>query len=1031
MAMLLAGASLGLFGAVLARARRRGEPLGVDVLVLAGALALVAVGLTVTLLATFGVATPRASACAVAAIAVGLWRWGWRPPPTGARWQRIDLRAAVVPAALVLATLALRWPAMDYALAGRDQGSYTLRAEFIATHGRFDFIDPVLAAAGAAEASRPGPGDLLGLYPRRGDAWRDGVYEAAYRPGWYLADRELGHVVPQFFHLHPATMAAAIWIAGDHGIALALTLEAGLVVLAMFAIGRRLFGHTLWGAVSAAIVVVSPVAIWVHRNNLTETLTALIVACSALAGLRAREGREHELVLAAFLLGAAAWVRGNGWLTAPVVLLGTALVPSHVRGRQRPAIVFAAMLVGSIVVHGTTVFPYVYDELHRLITWWSTPSVSQLIGLAVLALAGWWSVDELVFGPRGRLAESPGLTALRGRAFAMVVAVGIALVSWGWLRTAGGPTWSRLDALGPMLGPVLGAFALAGAVLALPRKSQVDAAHAWLVTMASLVVVTAALYLPHTLPTFGLYYYGRYLVPEILPAMALLAVHTLQTTARVLGARLGGARAVTSVGAAMLVGGVAAPLALSPVTRLVEFAGTGRLVEALAARIPEGSVVIAGGEGWHHGHTFNQVAGALAIRHNRTIVPYVTREAAIASLWELLINRPAATGESAPPVFLLINEATHAVRPRADGPTLAAFDDLLPPPFAANSIVALELAADRLTPSVDALPTRVTRDQLRMVLDDLVSEPQRTAELRRWWPRREETGQITMVAAAETPRLAVRERAVSQPAKDGIAASSSLGGPLCLRPGHELVIELPEDAGVVSLALVATPNTSAHVGGWHVWADDLVLASDPPATSARARDTLGPWNFATTPKTLRIRGSNLAVANAPCPYGGVAELRAWSTEHGALADAALVHEEFMPPDDLGHPTAPARWVSGRGLSRYRSGVGPKPELRAVSLGLRPGAPLEFPPERPPGSGPVDIVVNLTAAALSPAARIVVRVDGAVLGEFDPPDSRERSWQSPILALERPAAVARVALELRDASADDVAWVRDVGLFSRP
>lgn len=1010
--MLLAGACAGLIAAVLVRMRRCGEALGVEAIVIAGTIAIVVIGLVVTLLAALGIAGPGTSAAGIAGIALvhGAWpRGGARVIP-----PRVDRRAAIVPAALVLSAIALRWPAMDYALAGRDQGSYTLRAEDLAAHGRLDRIDPVLAAAGAEAGMRTGPGDLLGLYPRRGDAWRDGVYEAGYRPGWYLADREDGHVVPQFFHLHPASMAAALWLAPDHGIAGMLALEAALVVLAMYAVGRRLLGHAAWGALAAAIVVVSPLAIWVHRNNLTETLTALVVACSALAALRARDGRSHGLVLAAFVLGAVAWIRGNGWLIAPVVLAGTALVPASTPRRQRPAIVFAIMLAGSIALHGVTVFPYVYDELHRLVSWWSKPSALGLVGLSSLALVGWWSVDELVFGPRGRLATSAVLDRLRRHALAILVVLGVAAVAVGWLRPAGGPSWSRLDALAPAIGPVLGGFALVGAAMLLRVRVAMDAAHAWLVMLVAVVVATAALYLPHTLPTFGLYYYGRYLVPELLPALALAAVVAVRgVTRRFVGVR---ARIVGAVLGTIVVAGVAAPLVRWPVTRLVEFAGTGRLVEALAARIPADAVVVAGGEGWHHGHTFNQVAGALALRHDRVVVPYVTREAAIASVWELTIG--AHADAPAPPVFLLINEATHAVRPAPDGPTLAAFDDLLPPPFAARSIAAFELAADRLTPSTDALPSRVTRDRLRMVLVEVAVDPDRWHELRRWWPRVAADGSIAT--------------ARSDPALPELAIHGPEGaGPPCLRADRDLVIELPDDPRATSLALVATPGSATYVGSWELWADDVRLALDPPGLPARARDTLGPWTFARAPRRLRIRGASRSVADAICPEGGIAELRAWSIEHGALDDAPLEQHSLSPPDDLGHPIEPVRWVAGRGLSRYRSGVGPAPELRAVSLALRPGAPLEFPAERLPGEGPVDLVVNLTGAALSSAARIVVRVDGTELGELDPPETRNRSWQSPILVLTRTAAVARISLELRDAAEGDVAWVRDVGLFSRP
>jgi hypothetical protein len=126
---------------------------------------------------------------------------------------------------------------MDYALAGRDQGTYTLRAEHTARTSAIAFVDPVLERAGAERGQRSGPDDLLGLYPRRGESWRTDVYEGSYRPGFYLADRESGVVVPQFLHLHPMLLTAAIWIVGREPMGLVVVLEGVLAVLAVFAVG--------------------------------------------------------------------------------------------------------------------------------------------------------------------------------------------------------------------------------------------------------------------------------------------------------------------------------------------------------------------------------------------------------------------------------------------------------------------------------------------------------------------------------------------------------------------------------------------------------------------------------------------------------------------------------------------------------------------------------------------------------------------------------------------------------------------------
>ena len=63
-------------------------------------------------------------------------------------------------------------------------------------------------------------------------------------------------------------------------------------------------------------------------------------------------------------------------------------------------------------------------------------------------------------------------------------------------------------------------------------------------------------------------------------------------------------------------------------------------------------------------------------------------------LFELLVARPEATGEPAPPVLLLLNEATKDHTRDPDDPAarvrVAALDELLPPPFVARRIDLVE-----------------------------------------------------------------------------------------------------------------------------------------------------------------------------------------------------------------------------------------------------------------------------------------------------------------------------------------------------
>ncbi len=988
---------------------RMRERIGLDAIVLVGATALTLVGIATTLLATLGAASPGVLALVLGSLAIAWVPWrATRPtlPP------RSDWRLAIAPVVLALGAIALRWPPLDHALAGRDQGTYALRGEFTAREGAIAFVDPVLARAASEQASASGPQDLLGLYPRRGEAWREDVYEASYRPGWYLADRERGLVVPQFLHLHPMLLAVARMVGGEAGPGALVVLEGVLAVLAVLAIGRRLWPGTPWPACAAAAFVLSPLAIWVHRNSLSEAVTGLFLAAAVLAFVRARERDTDELVRGAWLLGATAWVRGNAWMTAPVMLAVLWLEPGNAPQRHRATAVLLGSLAISVVVHAATSFPYLSDELRRQLVGWSEPSPSGLVLGCAAAMLVWWSVDELGFGPRARVHAERLVQRVRKRLPLLLgVVAALGLAAWAARASdAVSPPWSRLDALGGGLGPALLGPAAIGIVSGALRWRVRERADLWLAAIAALVATTIWIYAGRNLPRFGLFYYGRYLVPELLPLACLAGAHALARIHAAIAAwRRLAAHVVVAALALAWLGAIAMPLVRTPQTRLVEHEGAARIVDALAELVPSDGIVIAGGEGWHHGHTFNQVGGALALGHGRLVLPYQTREAAYASLHELLVDGPARRGEAPPRVFLLINEATHAMRGPGDPAPLAAFDDLLPPPFRAREAVLLELVTDRLTPSDTELPTAVTRDSLRMALVEVVVDDARTHEVQRVWLG--EHGDVR-VSSDRPPPAVVGDR--------------------CLSDRRELALELPTElaADTASVVLVALPGTGDEVDRWRVVIDGVERPSVPPGMPGRARDTLGPFAVASPPRSIRVRGSKRAIADAPCPHGGLAELRLLGSEHAASEDVTPQTVVFAPPVDLGHAVTPAQWVAGRGLSRYRPGTLPVPELHAISLALRADAALQLAPESLPHGRGLDVVVNLTSASLDPAARIRVLADDVPIGTIDPPEQRSRSWQSPPLRFEPTHAVVSWRLELVDAGPDDVAWVRDIGLFSR-
>lgn len=1014
----------------------RWPSLDFDALCLALAAHLGVVGLLATLLAWAGLfsAGSLALACALTAAAV----WPWRsPPPDDAEPPAPSSTRERLVLAATLAVLAvgvgLRSPSIRAPLAGRDQGTYVLRAQLTLRTGALGWTDRALAEAAQARESHPdapGPRDILGLYPRHEEPWRQGNYESPYRPGAYLAERDAGRVVPQFFHLHPTLLAVAGAVAGP-GRTGWMMIWIGALGLSCFAcVARRLWPARdgPWSVLALALLAASPLAIWTARTPLSEGAMALFEVAALLAALRLRDAGDEtrEPWRIALFLGFAAFVRGNALIVLPVILAATWLRPRDQDTSRAwawsPALVLAALL-GTVVLHALTTYPYLHDELLRRVAErvpGLEPTPAALMGLTAAGAALWVILDRAF----ARLPEGARAALVRISVPAMVLGTFAAFGLWAALR-AGAPDlsvrpFSRLDAAPILIGaPMLVAAGLGLVVLAWTWRPTPRAV--WLVALASLVPVTALLYAPRELPTLGFFYYGRYLVPELLPAAilastaALAAVHGWIHPRR---PRL--AHGLVGALALGLVGVVATPLVRSPQLRLREYEPASAAVDWLAARIPEDAVLIAGGEGWHHDHTHNQIGGALALARGAQVLPYRTREDAWVTAWELLVAGPERSGEPPPPVYLLVNEAAHQTTRKSDGARLAVVDDQLWSPFRAERVELLELFVDALTPVGDQLPTRVARHELRMALIRL---------------------EVDADALARIERVRFE-------------------GDTCLRADADLELRFEADPArhrhlALSVAGLGDSRLARALPQMHIEVDGQRLRAEPPkGVRGRHRATLGPLPLPLPdppgegPRTLRLRmpelEPGLLVDDPACPYGRVDELRLLPRERGALDRLAALEDgvtavSIAPRDDLGHPPKPATWVRGRSLSRYRAGTEPEPEIRGRSMVIAAGEALDFAAFDLPldGAGaphPLLVLVTLTRTSTGEGAQLVLEERSAEgeptsLATLDIPAQRPRTFIADPLAWRPTNERARIRVRVVDPNgAGGEVELRDVALF---
>ncbi len=883
----------------------------------------------------------------------------------------------------------------------------------------------MLAAASTDTGSRPGPADIAGLYDRRDDGYRAGVYESAYRPGLYVADRDEGRVVPQFLHLHPILIAWGRLAFASDSPAPVVVLVATLGLLAFAAVARRIWPRGPWAPLATSLIALSPVLIWTHRVPLSEGPMFLFALSAWLSLLRARDSGDHgDVQRALTLVGLMTWTRGNAWLFVPVVLLvGLARQRQFVGRRAFTAGPWPllALFCTSVAVHVATGFPYVHDELMRRLPSSLRFGPVELVVTACLGAAIWLVVDlALSRAPHSSNPVAARMLAECPRLLALVAGCAITFYVAGRWSTEFVAPYSRLDPALPTLGGPVIVLAAIGALWTSLRW-QPRPGGAWLVALASIPTMTLVLYAGRGLPKLELFYYARYLVPELLPAATIAAVAAVAHIHQLLKPRSkAAATATAAVLFAGLVWSVAGHLLAHPSTRFREFAEAETAVDWLDDHLPEDAIVIAGGEGWHHGHTHNQVGGALALGRGRTVVPYRSQEACYATLHELLISEPAHAGRDGPRVFVLLNEATHNYETneaRGDAQrTIAGFDDQLPPPFAARNVGVLELFVHGLTATRDRIPHRVTRHELRMALFEVVVDPSRAGEQDVW--------RLASAASDDGESLTLSEHRRSD-------------GGVCLSATDPLVVTVPPagpaSADPTSVVLVAAPGTDENNHRWRVEADGQPLSFTTPKISPRARDTLGPYLLERRPQTLSILGVADLDAAGPCEHGTLSELRLLRHGAGALDQEPVDWAVSLTrQDDLGKPFVTSDWVAARSLNRFRPGTTPTPDISGMTMRLSGGESLGFAPMLLPAAGerPVDLVVTITGSQLAPGSRLRILADDSLLVELDPPDSREASWSSPPLAWSPTRATVRVRAELVGAHGEHWVGIRDIAFFAR-
>jgi hypothetical protein len=321
-------------------------------------------------------------------------------------------------AALSALLAAVYLPGFPYGVSDKDPGVYVMHGFSIARTGDIRIHDEALTR-------QPG----LTLFDPPSDRWPGNRF-----PGIWIHDPAKAEVIPQFYHLYPATLGFLGRLSGQTAMFSLNALLAVVSAVGVYLLGRRLAGP-LAGLVAAVTLGVNMIQVWQAKYPTTEISAQLWFVLAALGLVIAI---QTDWWPAAALAGTAL---GVAWLDRvdsllPVLLALGVLAVVFALGRWRS--LHTAFAVGLAVTVPHALYQAFgparrYTEVAGQVT--PTRLASAVGGLALAAVVGWL----LLRGPLGRrVAAGAGrLVADPRRAFGLkaLLPAGLALLAvLAWFR---------------------------------------------------------------------------------------------------------------------------------------------------------------------------------------------------------------------------------------------------------------------------------------------------------------------------------------------------------------------------------------------------------------------------------------------------------------------------------------------------------------------------------------------------------------------------------------------------------------------
>lgn len=448
----------------------------------------------------------------------------------------------------LLVGAALRYPSINYVRGGQDPGVYVNIANSLVLRGTLTIVDPIAEPLSNRETP------LGKIYFK--DSYRamackpEGGCRGSFQPGFYLRGIAPSNIIPQFYHLHPIWMAYSHLVLGGEHTTAVLPLFGILCLGVFFLLLASVCRSHRTAVIGTLLLACSPAYSYFARFPVSEVTTSLFFLATLYFFVVGRLSRRPELMLGAIFAGLFFFTHITGFML--LALLYLPLLFATARGKNNgPALAWSvslALFVWSFI-HGLT-----YSRPYSMAIWTKIGAPDGVLDLAhrhplifasavfALSLAPFLAAPRLA--PRlAHLRPSKSQIVWLGAVLLLLFGAYVAFKGWRlgftdhyatnrWIgrrwNLSGHGLWSvkhlTLVVLAFFVSPIVLLLAGFGWVRALRRS--IFSPSVTLLTITAFGLALALVGKQTTAPY--LYYFGRYLVPTLVPMTVLFGALALE-----------------------------------------------------------------------------------------------------------------------------------------------------------------------------------------------------------------------------------------------------------------------------------------------------------------------------------------------------------------------------------------------------------------------------------------------------------------------------------------------------------------------